>query len=243
MNIDKYDDNVLNSIKDYLLDVKGKNRSFLESIDLSIKLIFPRYDIFKSKVLLPHGYGAKANILILTDDPDFSVNSENNVDVVVANDSDIPLLSDKKKLSKYSYCLAKSSIIKNVARYGRILSSKGLMPNVKFGTVVDDISAAIEDISVRGMIIYKSDKSGIINVKIGNLEFSESQIFDNIKSIIDSVLNLSQKFIEEGNSSDNKHASKKSKFKKNYKEVIDKLYLSSTMSDGSLRINSGCFVN
>ena len=81
-------------------------------------------------------------------------------------------------------CSRQSAQKLNTANVGRILGPKGLMPNNKQGTVIDDIAR-----SVRGLVggsEYR-EKLGVIRLAVGQLAFSPEQLQRNIRALMDSV--------------------------------------------------------
>ena len=74
-----------------------------------------------------------------------------------------------------------------VGRLGRILGPKGLMPNPKAGTVTMDVAKAIQDIKA-GKIEYRLDKSNIVHVPIGKASFTEDQLGENFKALMDAIV-------------------------------------------------------
>ena len=74
-----------------------------------------------------------------------------------------------------------------VGRLGRILGPKGLMPNPKAGTVTMDVAKAIKEIKA-GKIEYRLDKSNIIHVPIGKASFSEEQLGENFKALMEALI-------------------------------------------------------
>jgi len=73
-----------------------------------------------------------------------------------------------------------------LAKYGRILGPKGLMPNPKLGTVTKNIKKVVEDIK-KGQIEYKTDKDGIVSVPFGKKSFDDNKLVENYKAVYDLV--------------------------------------------------------
>jgi large subunit ribosomal protein L1 len=73
-----------------------------------------------------------------------------------------------------------------LAKYGRLLGPKGLMPNPKLGTVTVNIEKAVTDIK-KGQIEYKTDKEGIVSVPFGKKSFDDAKLVENFKEIYNLV--------------------------------------------------------
>jgi large subunit ribosomal protein L1 len=71
-----------------------------------------------------------------------------------------------------------------LSKYGKLLGTKGLMPNPKVGTVNEDIAAAVENIK-KGQVIYKTDDKGVMNIMFGKKSFDDKQLVENYQAIID----------------------------------------------------------
>ena len=74
-----------------------------------------------------------------------------------------------------------------VGRLGRVLGPKGLMPNPKAGTVSMDVTKAVKDIKA-GKIEYRLDKANIIHCPIGKVSFTEEQLGENLKALMDALV-------------------------------------------------------
>ncbi len=74
-----------------------------------------------------------------------------------------------------------------VGRLGRILGPKGLMPNPKAGTVTMDVTKAVKEIKA-GKIEYRLDKSNIIHVPVGKASFTEEQLGENFRALMDALV-------------------------------------------------------
>ena len=70
-----------------------------------------------------------------------------------------------------------------IARLGRVLGPRNLMPNPKSGTVTTDLGKAITEVK-KGKIAFKIDKFGIIHASIGRVSFSPEQLKDNGQELI-----------------------------------------------------------
>jgi large subunit ribosomal protein L1 len=75
-----------------------------------------------------------------------------------------------------------------VGRLGRVLGTRGLMPNPKAGTIVqpDDLPRAIRE-ARQGRVEFKVDKTGNLHVPIGKVQFTSEQILENLSALMDAV--------------------------------------------------------
>ena len=76
-----------------------------------------------------------------------------------------------------------------VGRLGKILGTRGLMPNPKSGTVTPDVANAVREIKA-GKIDFRVDKTGIIHTGIGKVSFEEQKIAENVKAFVNMVVKL-----------------------------------------------------
>ena len=87
----------------------------------------------------------------------------------------------------FDVIVATPDMMGQIGRIGKVLGPKGLMPNPKSGTVTMDIAKAIADIKA-GKVEYRVDKTSIIHVPIGKKSFTEDQLRENLKAIMDAIV-------------------------------------------------------
>src|SRR5664279_4351381 len=98
-----------------------------------------------------------------------------------------------------------------IAKLGKILGPRNLMPNPKSGTVTENIADAVKEVK-KGKISFRVDKQGIIHASVGRVSFTKEKIFENALEL----LNMLQKM-------------RPSSAKGTY---IKSIYLAGTMSPG-----------
>ena len=74
-----------------------------------------------------------------------------------------------------------------VGKVGKLLGPKGLMPNPKLGTVTPNIKEAVENAKA-GQVEYRTEKTGIVQVGLGKVSFTEAQLLENIKAFSGAVI-------------------------------------------------------
>lgn len=74
-----------------------------------------------------------------------------------------------------------------VGRLGKILGTRGLMPNPKLGTVTMDVARVVGELKA-GKVEYRADKFGIAHVGIGKASFDERKIVENYGVVLDEIL-------------------------------------------------------
>ena len=78
-------------------------------------------------------------------------------------------------------------MMSKVGRLGKILGTRGLMPNPKLGTVTMDVARVVGELKA-GRVEYRADKYGIAHVGIGRRSFSPEALVENYATLLDEVL-------------------------------------------------------
>ena len=84
------------------------------------------------------------------------------------------------------YLFCESGATSHELNNEQILGPRGLMPNPKLGTVTKDVENAVRNAKA-GEVQFRVDPGGNIHVKVGNLSFANTQLLDNIKSVMVAV--------------------------------------------------------
>ncbi len=74
-----------------------------------------------------------------------------------------------------------------VGKLGKILGTRGLMPNPKLGTVTQDVGRVVKELKA-GKVEYRADKFGIAHVGIGKASFTPEAITQNYAAVLDEII-------------------------------------------------------
>jgi large subunit ribosomal protein L1 len=156
---------------------------FDASVDLHVKLgVDPRKadQAIRGTVSLPHGTGKTKTVLVFC-------NPENEDEAKKAGADYVGLEEFITKIeqgwTEIDVIIATPNVMPKIARLGRVLGPRNLMPNPKSGTVTIELAKAIEDVK-KGKIAFKIDKFGIIHASIGRVSFTPEQIKENAQELV-----------------------------------------------------------
>ena len=88
---------------------------------------------------------------------------------------------------EFDHVIATPDMMGVVGRLGKVLGPRGLMPNPKLGTVTFDVTKAVEELRA-GRAEYRVDKAGIIHASVGRVGFSQEQLAENVKTVMDALI-------------------------------------------------------
>ncbi len=159
---------------------------FDETLDVAVNLgVDPRKSdqAVRSAVVLPHGLGKKVRVLAFAQGEKEKEAKEADADYVGGED-----LAEKIKEGwlEFDAVVATPDMMKIVGKLGKILGTRGLMPNPKVGTVTKEIAKAIKDLK-SGKVEFRVEKSGILHAPLGKLSFKAENLLENVKAFMDSV--------------------------------------------------------
>lgn len=162
---------------------------FDETVEIAMRLgVDPRHadQMIRGTVTLPYGTGKKIRVLVFA--------KGEKVDQALEAGADYAGLDEYIEKIKggwldFDITVASPDVMSLVGRLGKILGTRGLMPNPKSGTVTPDVTKAVKEIKA-GKIDFRVDKTGIIHTGIGKTSFSEDKIVENIKAFVNAIVKL-----------------------------------------------------
>ncbi|TYB32303.1 MAG: 50S ribosomal protein L1 [Flexistipes sinusarabici] len=161
--------------------------NFDETVEAVVKLgVDPRHadQMVRGSVSLPHGTGKTVKVLVFAKGDKAQEAEEAGADYV--GDDDL-VSKIQGGWFEFDKVVATPDMMASVGKLGRLLGPRGLMPNPKVGTVTNNIKEVVSDLKA-GMIEYRVDKAGIIHAPVGKKSFESTQLAENLKSLIDSLV-------------------------------------------------------
>ncbi|WP_062076946.1 50S ribosomal protein L1 [Demequina globuliformis] len=165
---------------------KTSSKTNDSTIDVVFKLgVDPRHadQAVRSTVILPHGTGKTARVLVFANGDKAEAAREAGADIV-GGDELIEEVQNGRQ--DFDAVVATPDLMGKVGRLGRVLGPRGLMPNPKTGTVTMDVTKAVSDIK-GGKIEFRVDKHANLHTVLGKASFGDEKLFENFQAVLDEV--------------------------------------------------------
>lgn len=168
---------------------KTRTANFVETVEIALRLgVDPRHadQQVRGTVVLPHGTGKTVKILAITSGANVEKALEAGADYAGAEEY---IEKIQQGWFDFDIVIATPDMMPKLGRLGRVLGTKGLMPNPKSGTVTPDIATAVSEFK-KGKLAFRVDKLGSIHAPIGKADFSEEAIAENFTAFINEIIRL-----------------------------------------------------
>ncbi|MBN2036599.1 MAG: 50S ribosomal protein L1 [Chitinispirillaceae bacterium] len=188
---------------------------FDETVEVAVVLgIDPKKSeqAVRGSVVLPHGLGKTARVLVFAQGEKEAEAMDAGADFVGGDDLAKKIIDG---WLDFDAVVATPDMMKVVGKLGKILGTRGLMPNPKTGTVTMEVGKAVKELK-KGKANFKIEKAGILHSPLGKLSFDAQKLAENAKTFMEAVT--------------------KAKPQTAKGQYIKKVYLTSTMGPG-LKIN------
>ena len=140
----------------------------------------------RGTVNLPHGTGKTARVVVFANGDKAEAAREAGADFVGGDDM---IEKVQGGWLDFDAAVATPDMMGKLARLGKVLGPRGLMPNPKTGTVTMDVAKAVNDIK-GGKIEFRVDRHANLHFIVGKASFSETQLAENYAAALDEVLRL-----------------------------------------------------
>lgn len=169
-----------------ILLTAAKDRKFVETIEIAMNLgVDPKQNdqVVRGVTELPHGTGAVVRVAVFAKDAKAAEALAAGADIVGADDLAEEVM---KGNINFDRCIATPDMMPLIAKIGKILGPRGLMPNPKLGTVTMDVKKAVES-SKGGAVEFRAEKSGIVHARVGKASFEAGKLADNIRAFVGAI--------------------------------------------------------
>jgi len=178
------------SISDAIKNVRSfANAKFDETLDLAVNLgVDPKKadQMLRGTVSLPHGIGKKVRVLVLCKPIKEQEAKDAGADYVGLEEY---IKKIQEGWTDIDSVIATPDVMVEVGKLGKILGTRGLMPNPKTRTVTQDVGQAVKEIKA-GRIEYRVEKAGIIHAGVGKLSFDEEKLVENVNAFLSNILKI-----------------------------------------------------
>lgn len=141
----------------------------------------------RDTVMLPHGLGKKVRVLVFAEGDAARAAEAAGADIVGSDDV---IQRVKDGWLEFDATAATPDMMGKIGKsgLGRILGTRGLMPNPKAGTVVpaEDLARVIQELKA-GRVEFRQDKTGNLHIPLGKASFETDRLYDNMATLMEAI--------------------------------------------------------
>ncbi len=157
---------------------------FVASVELAVRLNLDTKKAdqqLRGAIVLPNGTGKDKKVLVIARGENATKAKAAGADFV--GDTDMLEKIEKENWFGFDVMIATPDMMPLLGKLGKVLGPKGLMPNPKTGTVTTDVEKAVNEVKA-GRVEYRTDTFGNIHGIIGNTNFTEEQLLENLNAFM-----------------------------------------------------------
>ncbi|MDD2902773.1 MAG: 50S ribosomal protein L1 [Syntrophales bacterium] len=171
------------------LAVETASTKFDETVETAVALgVNPRHadQMVRGAVVLPHGLGKTVRVLVFAKGEKEKEALDAGADFAGAEDLIAKIQGGWLDFDK---AVATPDIMGQVGKIGKILGPRGLMPNVKVGTVTFDVAKAVNELK-GGKVEFRVDRAGVVHAPVGKVSFGAEKLLQNLAALMDTLMRL-----------------------------------------------------
>lgn len=185
-----FDKTKLHELTEAVTIVKSNaTAKFDETIEIALKLgidVKKADQQIRSTVVLPNGTGKTVRVAVIAKGDKVKEAEAAGADAAGSEDLIEKIAGG---WMEFDILIATPDIMAQLAKLGRVLGPKGLMPNPKVGTVTAEVGRAVKDFKA-GKVEIRAEKNGIVHVPVGKASFDQDKLEGNILAVVDTILKL-----------------------------------------------------
>jgi len=167
---------------------KIKFTKFDETVEVHMRLgVDPKHadQMVRGTIVLPNGLGKSKRVLVIASGDKLREAEAAGADFFGGDE--LVEKIQKENWLDYDAVVATPDMMRSLARLGKILGPRGLMPNPKTGTVTTDVAKAIQEVKA-GKVEFRVDKTGVIHAPVGKVGFANDKLIENAATLINAVM-------------------------------------------------------
>lgn len=165
--------------------------NFVGSLNMIVLLNVPskwKNDSVRGSITLPNQTGKSKTVVVVAESKDHKAAAE--ADEVGGEEL---IKKIEGGYTDFDVLIATPEMMPKLARLGKVLGPKGLMPNPRNNTVTKDIEKVIKSYK-SGKMDYKVDDQNSVKASVAKLDMTEEQLLENFTAFFEAVSNETRKY-------------------------------------------------